>query len=124
MKDMSLLVFKDDNGYYRLEGDDPNNQMRIDMTEEETDAWTEQHFHRYVRVNLEVALHIIKSTEVIGQEFTILEQCDHCGKPGSPFTFVLPIAHLDKRIDVLFEQRACSEECKQAIIQKMKPAMA
>jgi hypothetical protein len=81
-------------------------------------------FHRYVRVNLEVALHIIKSTEVIGQEFTILEQCDHCGKPGSPFTFVLPIAHLDKRIDVRFEQRACSEECKQAIIQKMKPAMA
>jgi hypothetical protein len=43
VKDMSLLVFKDDNGYYRLEGDDPNNQMRIDMTEEETDAWTEQH---------------------------------------------------------------------------------
>jgi hypothetical protein len=124
MQDMRLLIFKDDKGYYRFEGDDPNSQMRIDMTEEETDAWIEQHFHRYIRVNLEEALHIMKNTRVIGQEFTILEQCDHCGKPGSPFTFVLPVAHLDKRIDVMFEQRACSEECKEAIIQRMKLAMA
>ena len=50
MQDTSLLIFKDDKGYYRLEGDDPNNQVRIDMTEEETDAWIEQHSHRYIRV--------------------------------------------------------------------------
>ena len=124
MKDMGLLVFKDDNGYYRFEGDDPNNSMRIDMTDEETDAWIEQHSYRYIRVNLEEALHIIKNTRVISQEFTILEQCDNCGKPGSPFTFALSVTGWAKRIDTMFEQRACSEECKQAIIQKMKQSMA
>jgi len=123
VQDMSLLVFKDDKGYYRLEGDDPNNQVRIDMTEEETDAWIEQHSHQYIRVKLEEALHIIKNTRMISQEFTILEQCDHYEKPGSPFTFVLPVTHLGKRNDTMFEQRACSEACKQAIIQKIKLAM-
>jgi hypothetical protein len=67
VQDMSLLVFKDDKGYSRLEGNDPNNQMRIDMTEEEIDAWIEQHSHRYVMVNLEEALHIIKNTRVKSQ---------------------------------------------------------
>lgn len=124
MKDMGLLVFKDDKGFYRLEGDDPSSRMYVDMIEEEADAWIEQHSNSYVRVKLEEALFITKSTEAIGQEFTIVEQCDHCGKPGSPFTFVLPVGHLGEMIDVLFEQRACSEECKQAIIQKMNPSMA
>ena len=46
MADISFLVFEDDKGFYRLEGDDPNNQQRIDMTKEEADAWSAAQYER------------------------------------------------------------------------------
>ncbi len=43
MADISFLVFEDSRGYYRLEGEDPDNQVRIDMTKAEADAWIDAH---------------------------------------------------------------------------------
>jgi hypothetical protein len=39
MADISFLVFEDEKGHYRMEGDDPDNQTRIDMSQEEADIW-------------------------------------------------------------------------------------
>jgi len=39
MADISFIVFKDDDGFYRLEESEGGEQERIDMTEEEADTW-------------------------------------------------------------------------------------
>lgn len=41
MADISFLVFEDDEGFYRLEESD-GEQERVDMTEEEADTWIMQ----------------------------------------------------------------------------------
>ncbi len=38
MADISFIVFKDAQGYYRLEGEG-DAQKRVDMSEEEAEAW-------------------------------------------------------------------------------------
>ena len=69
MADISFLVFEDDKGFYRLEGDDPNNQRRIDMTKEEADAWSAEQYER---------LHDEEELEDESGDGSGLHQCQYC----------------------------------------------